>query len=117
MNKLNIFVCPICGGVFLGYGKAKVECCGKLLSAVDVEIAAIKPIITEMDGEYLLEFDNPMTKEDYLAAIVVERYDQVTLHRLFPEQAAQVRLPQVKGAKVYAVHCRKSEVKAMLAQF
>lgn len=75
---------------------------------------ADKPAITEMDGEYLLEYHHPMTKEDYIAAVVVERYDSVQLFRLFPEQSAQVRVPMVAGAKIYTIHRQGARVWATL---
>lgn len=101
MNRLKIYFCPICGNVTIGYGNAQVNCCGKELQAVAAEDCAAHPKVTETDGEYLLEFDSPMTKEDYIAAVVAERYDQATLYRLFPEQEALVRVPQMKGTKIY----------------
>lgn len=113
MNSLKIYFCPICGNVTIGYGNARINCCGKELQALAAENCSTQPTITEMDGEYLLEFDCPMTKEDYIAAVVAERYDQVALYRMFPEQSAQVRLPQVKGVKLYAVLCRKEGVKLL----
>ena len=110
MNKLNIFYCPVCGSVALAYGNPAFACCGQTLQPVAVETAQARPDITEMDGEYLLEYNNPMTKDDFIAAVVVERYDHAELYRLFPEQAAQVRIPQVKGAKITTLYRQQGKV-------
>ena len=110
MNKLNIYYCPNCKNVGIAYGKAQFECCGNKIEPLSIENCSNTPTITEMDGEYLLEYASPMTKDDFIAAVIVERYDRVELIRLFSEQAAEVRVAQVKGAKIYTVFCRQGKV-------
>lgn len=110
MNKLNIYYCPNCKNVGIAYGKAQIECCGSKIEPVTIENLNTIPTITEMDGEYLLEYACPMTKDDFIVAVIVERHDRVELIRLFPEQAAEVRVPQIKGAKIHTVFCRQGKV-------
>ncbi|MCQ2316662.1 MAG: hypothetical protein MJZ85_08295 [Bacteroidales bacterium] len=110
MNKLNIYYCSKCGNVGITYGKPSIECCGSKIEPVFIENGNTTPAITEMDGEYFLEYTCPMTKDDYIAAVVSERYDRIELIRLFPEQAAEVRVAQVKGTKIYTVFCRHGKV-------
>ena len=110
MNKLNIYYCSNCKNVGIAYGKAQIECCGRKIEPVTIENLNTIPTITEMDGEYLLEYASPMTKDDFIAAVIVERYDRVELIRLFPEQAAEVRVAQVRGAKIYTVFFRQGKV-------
>lgn len=110
MNILNIYYCPQCRNVGVAYGGPAVECCGSRLETVPVETASMLPTITETDGEYMLEYACPMTKDDFIAAVIVERHDRVELIRLFPEQAAEVRVPQIKGAKIHTVFCRQGKV-------
>ena len=116
MNRLKLFCCPVCGGVSFSYNDVNAECCNQILEAVPVKKAeeADKPAITEMDGEYLLEYSSPMTKDFYIAAVVAERYDRVELIRLFPEQAAQVRLAQVAGTKIYTIYRQGDNVWATM---
>ena len=116
MNRLGIYCCPTCGNVTLTYGKGKVECCGQELSPIPIKPidSADKPTISESDGEYLLEYHHPMTKDFYIAAVVVERYDSVQLFRLFPEQSAQVRVPMIAGAKIYTIFRQASRVWATI---
>lgn len=116
MNRLAIYCCPTCGNVTLTYGKGKVECCGQELNPIPIKPidSADKPTISESDGEYLLEYHHPMTKDFYIAAVVVERYDSVQLFRLFPEQSAQVRVPMIAGAKIYTIFRQASRVWATI---
>lgn len=109
MNRLNLYCCPTCGNITLSYGKGKAECCGNFLDPLDIQSDA-RPSIKEMDGEYLIEYDHPMTKQDYIAAVVVERFDQLQFFRLFPEQEAQVRVALLAGAKIYTIYRRGSHV-------
>lgn len=76
---------------------------------------AVRPAVSEMDGEFLLMFDCPMSKADYIAAVVVERYDAVSLFRLFAEGPAQVRVPQLRGSRVYVVRCREGAAELSMA--
>lgn len=116
MNRLNLYCCPTCGNVSLAYGKAKYECCGNLLDPIPVKIAAPSeyPAVTPMDGEFFLEYSHPMTKDCYIAAVVVERLDHVSLYRLFPEQSAQLRIPQTAGTKIYTIYRQHENVWATM---
>lgn len=115
-NRLKIYCCPTCGNIVTTYGNASIECCGKALEPVPMKKAeeAEKPTITETDGEYLLHYNHPMTKEFYIAGIVAERYDGLHLTRLFPEQDAEVRLPQVVGTKIYTIYRQHDKVWSMI---
>lgn len=117
MNRLQLFCCPECGNVGVAYGKTQLECCGHLQQPVPIKKAdeLEKPKVTELDGEYLLEYHHPMTKDSYIAAVVAERYDRVEVIRLFPEQEALVRLPQVQGVKVYTIYRQRDNIWAVLS--
>jgi len=105
LNRLRLFCCPSCGNVSFAYGKTSMECCGQTLEPAELhpEEEALFTA-TEMDGEYLLHFNSPMTKDNYIAAVIVERHDSCTLFRLFPEGDSQVRIPMLAGSKIYALH-------------
>lgn len=106
LNRTKIFCCPACGNVSFMFGKASMECCGCKLDPVDITEAqdSERFVSTEMDGEYLLQYNSPMTKDNYIAAVIVERFDHVSLYRLFPEQDAMVRIPCLKGSKIYTLY-------------
>lgn len=111
-NRLKLYCCPTCGAVTIGYGKTAISCCGEVLPPVPCKKVeqADRPTVAEMDGEFFLEYNHPMTKDSYIAAVVVERYDRVELIRLFPEQEASVRVPQIKGAKIYTLYRQMDKV-------
>lgn len=115
-NRLSLFCCPNCGNVAITYGKGRMECCGKTLEPIPVKPSELadQPTVTETDGEYLLEYGHPMTKDYYIAAVVAERHDSVQLFRLFPEQSAQVRIPILAGTKIYIVYRQGSRIWATL---
>ena len=103
---MHLFCCPQCGAITFSYGDPVVECCGHRLSPLPILQNAPAPTVVETDGEYLLEYPSPMTKEDYIAAVLVERYDRMELVRLFPEQAAQVRISQLQGTQLHTLYNR-----------
>lgn len=108
--KTNVYFCPSCGNVGVAYGKASMECCGESVLPVEVRLCQNAPMVTQMDGEYLLEFDSPMTKENYIAAVVVERYDRVELIRLFAEQEGRVRVAEIRGARIIVVYRQQDKI-------
>lgn len=111
-NRLKLYCCPKCGEVAVTYGHASLTCCSSPLQPIPIKKAEQheKPTISEVDGDQLLEFNNPMTKDFYIAAVVFERYDRVEVVRLFPEQEASVRVPMLAGAKVFVVYRQQDSV-------
>lgn len=114
LNRLKIFCCPKCGNVSFAYGKVSMECCGERIEPVGIRLAEECEKFTscETDGEYLLQFDCPMTKDNYIAAVIVERHDHISLYRLFPEQEAQVRIPMLAGSKFYTLYRKDGQLVA-----
>lgn len=106
LNRLKIFCCPACGNVSFVFGKASMECCDTKLEPLEIVEAAEEDryTSTEMDGEYLLQYGCPMTKSHYIAAVIVERYDNIALFRMFPEQSAAIRIPFLPGSKIYTIY-------------
>ena len=115
-NRLKLYCCPVCGEVVATYGRAQVSCCGQPLQPVPVMKMEDhdRPTITETDGEYLLEYHHPMTKDFYIAAVVAERYDRLEVVRLFPEQEPQLRLAQLAGTKIYTLYRQQDKVWATM---
>ncbi len=134
MKNLKLFCCGSCGEVVATYGNAEIKCCGNELKPIKIEPAGIDdvPEISEMDGDYVLEYHHVMTKEDYIVAVVAELYDRMEMIRLFPEQESLVRLSQdvggkmysigedgkpqlrLKGCRLYTVYCKEGNVRATL---
>ena len=62
--------------------------------------------VEEMDTDYFITFDHPMTKEHYISFMAFVKSDRVFLNRLYPEQSPSCRFPIITGGKLY-VYCNK----------
>lgn len=109
IDKVRFYVCPSCGNILVSTGSASIFCCGRKLeyilpmadSSEDINIT-----VEEMDMDYYISFDHPMTKEHYISFIALVKSDRVLLNRLYPEQSSSCRIPIMNGGKLY-VYCVK----------
>lgn len=108
MKRLKFYVCPECGNVLTATGEAEVSCCGRRLSALEAEPAgeAHRARVEEMDGEWYVTLNHEMRKEHFLEFAAVVFYDRMLLTRLYPEQDAALRVPWIRGGKLY-VYCTR----------
>jgi len=105
ISRVRFYVCPECGNVLFSTGAATIHCCGRRLERIEPATDDIpKVTVEEMDTDYYVTFDHPMTKAHYLAFAAYVQSDRITLHRLYPEQEAAVRFPTRRGGKLY-VYC------------
>lgn len=105
--RVRFYLCPVCGNVLVSTGAATIHCCGRRLEQLNVSRAELPEIrVEEMDVDYYVSFDHPMSKEHYLIFAAYVKSDRITLHRLYPEQDAAVRFPEQRGGKLY-VCCSK----------
>ena len=91
IDKVRFYVCPSCG--------RKLE----RVLPMDATVAA-KITVEEMDTDYFIIFDHPMTKEHYISFVAFVKSDKVLLKRLYPEQSPTCRFPITIGGKLY-VYC------------
>ena len=108
MKRLKFYVCPECGNVLTATGEAEISCCGRRLSALEAGSAGEphRARVEEMDGEWYVTLDHEMRKEHFLAFAAVVFYDRMLLTRLYPEQDAALRVPWIRGGKLY-VYCTR----------
>ena len=108
IDKVSFYVCPTCGNILVSTGSASIFCCGrKLEHIVPMESSdAIKFTVEEIDADYFVTFNHPMTKEHYISFVAYVKSDKVFLNRLYPEQSPTCRFPIIKGGKLY-VYCIK----------
>ena len=68
IDKLTFYVRPSCGNILVSTGSASIFCCGRKLERILPTVATIAPKITveEIDTDYFVTFDHPMTKDHYL---------------------------------------------------
>lgn len=80
----------------------------KKIERVLPTVATITPKITveEIDTDYFVTFDHPMTKDHYLSFVAYVKSDRVFLNRLYPEQSPTCRFPITTGGKLF-VYCIK----------
>ena len=108
MRKIKFYVCTDCGNVLFSTGDAYISCCGRKLSALAVDADSNKPTMTieEVEYDYFVTIDHDMTKTHFISFVAYVGYDRVLLIKLYPEQNAEVRFPQMHGGKLYA-YCNK----------
>lgn len=102
MDRVKFYLCPVCGNVLTSTGGAELSCCGRPLEPLRAETEADHvPTVEEMDSEYYVTFDHPMTKEHYLRFAAYVTDDRYLLVRLYPEQSAAFRLPMLRRGTLY----------------
>lgn len=102
MARSHFYVCPVCGNVMHALGEAAVSCCGVTLPPLEAEEAddAHAVRVSRVEDERLVTFSHPMEKGHYLSFLALVTADRCTLVKLYPEGAAQVRLP-LGGGTLY----------------
>ena len=83
--------------------QAEIACCGKRLEPMKAqpvdETHRIRMERVE-DDDYIT-FDHEMTKTHFLRFFAYAQYDRLVLVRLYPEQGGEVRIPAMRGGKLY----------------
>jgi len=104
MKSIKFYVCPTCGNVLFSTVEADVSCCGRKLSAMAVSTESSKHsmAIEKIEYDYFITIDHDMTKAHYISFVAYVGYDRVLLIKLYPEQNAEIRFPQMQGGKLYA---------------
>jgi len=69
IDRVQFYVCPSCGNILVSTGSASIFCCGRKLERIMPMDPLTAPQITveEMDMDYYVTFDHPMTKEHYIS--------------------------------------------------
>lgn len=103
MKRLKFYVCPQCGNVLTASAEAELSCCGRKLAPLKAEEtdAGHQPQAQRMDGELYVTWPHEMIKAHHIAFAAYLTYDRVLLVRLYPEQDAAVRIPELGGGKLY----------------
>lgn len=105
IDRVRFYVCPSCGNILVSTGSASIYCCGrKLEKLLPIVTDEIKLTVEEVDTDYFVTFDHPMTKEHFISFVALVKSDKVLLNRLYPEQSPSCRFPVIRGGKLY-VYC------------
>lgn len=103
VKKTKFYVCEQCGNLLTSVGEAEIICCGRKLSPSDSKEAdeLHELNVEKSDGDYYITFGHDMTKEHYISFLSYVRFDRVLTVRMYPEQGGEVRIPQMRGGKLY----------------
>lgn len=98
MKKSYYFVCTTCQNIVLATGNMSVSCCGKKLEPLVAKKASDdeKMSVSEVDQEWYISSEHPMTKEHYISFIAFATGDQVQMIKQYPEWGVQTRIPKRK---------------------
>ena len=100
MKRIKFYRCPTCGNVLTSSSQADITCCGMVLPPLEVQRAQGVHMakVENVEDEYLVSVDHPMTKHHHIAFIACASDDRVLLVRMYPEQDAQTRFPYMARA-------------------
>ncbi|MCI8341627.1 MAG: helix-turn-helix domain-containing protein [Firmicutes bacterium] len=106
MKKSKFYVCPQCKNVLLSSGESDISCCGrKLMPLMPKKTDDNHKInVEEIENDYFITIEHDMTKEHYIAFAAHVSYDRVLLIKMYPEQAAEIRIPKVRRGELY-IYC------------
>lgn len=104
MRQIKFYVCNNCNNVVTSTSEAEISCCGRKLDSLVVkpEDDAHKITVTNMDNEYYVTIDHPMSKNHYISFVAFVGFDKVLLTKLYPEQNAELFIPKMQRGKLYA---------------
>ena len=110
LKKSCFYTCPICGNVIFSLGDALVSCCGIQLLPLEAELptddflAQHKITIQNVEDEFFVTLDHPMTKTHHISWISCVGPDSVEIKKLYPEQNPQARFSH-RGHSHFFVYC------------
>ena len=104
MRRCRFYVCPVCGNVIHTTGEAIVSCCGITLPYLDYEKPdeAHNILIEDVEDEYYVHINHPMTKEHYISFIAAASDFGFNLVKLYPEGNAEARFKKNRVKYFYA---------------
>ena len=103
MKRMKFYRCGHCGNIFWSAGGGELSCCGRKLEPLQAQSADEMHGMTieEIDNEYYISFAHEMKKEHYITFAALVSFDRVTVVRLYPEQAGEVRMPRQRRGELY----------------
>ena len=107
MDRIQFYVCPVCGNILTSTGAASIACCGRQLQPLIPNIDAPKhtPQVEEVDAEYYATVQHEMRREHYLLFAACVNDDRVWLNRFYPEQSPNFRFPNMRGGGSLYLYC------------
>ncbi len=93
LNRLQFYICPICGNVLFAMGEAVTSCCGLTLPAAEPEPADTDHImqVEEIEDELYVTVSHPMEKAHAISFLAYVTSDRIELKKLYPEGEVAAR--------------------------
>ena len=103
MKNTNFYVCPACGSITTSTGSVQLSCCGKVLTPLLAQKAAPeeKLKLEQVEDEWFITGDHPMTKECYISFLAFARGDSLQVYKQYPEWDLQLRVPRRGRGTLY----------------
>ena len=88
-----------------------IECCGeKMIDVIpnseEASIEKHKPTYEKVEDEVFVKVNHVMEKEHFIEWIALVTDNKQCIHKLYPEQNAEVRFKYIPGSTIYA-YCNK----------
>ena len=103
MQRIKVYVCPICGNVLLSSGEATVSCCGIVLPILEIESEDVSHhiIIRQIEDEYYVTLSHEMSKTHYISFIIAVKDDGFEIRKLYPEGNPEARFKRDRIRYLY----------------
>lgn len=103
LSKIKLYYCEHCGGIYTAIGNGKINCCGYQLEPLKTKAAdgEHKYTVSEVEDEYFIEWNHPMTKQHYISFAAIVTDDSCKIIKLYPEQSPSIRIKRAGGGKIY----------------
>ncbi|WP_341416434.1 helix-turn-helix domain-containing protein [Paenibacillus filicis] len=108
MKKLNFYACPGCGNVTTSMGAMGISCCGRILEPLLAQPENDEHEITvhAIEDDHFVTIQHEMSRDHYISFVAYVSYDRLMFVKLYPEQAAELRFPNMQGGTLYA-YCNR----------
>lgn len=107
INRTKFYRCPYCGNILTSTSKAEIACCGRTLHPLAVQEPDEHHTISvdDLDNDYFVHFDHPMTKDHYILFVAYVTFDAIYIKRLYPEQDPNFHLPVMTKKGTFYYYC------------
>ena len=103
MQRMKLYVCPICGNIIQSTGEAVISCCGITLPALEAEAEDENHALNVevVEDEYYVTIQHEMSKTHYISFIAACRDNGIEIIKLYPEQTAEARFKIARTRRLY----------------
>lgn len=101
MARTKFYLCPHCGAIINTAGESSIYCCSKKLEPLKSREADESLTVDEIENDYYITFNHPMSKEHYITFACYVMCDRILTVKLYPEQDSCLRFPKMPGGKLY----------------